>query len=909
LPKGTNFTSLLKISPAVRPEPLAAGFQVDGSSGAENTFIIDGQEVTNFRTGQLNGNNNLPFDLVQEVQVKSSGFEAEYGGATGGVINVVTAGGNNEFHGSFGIQFLPNSWLGDTRPFLNRWGSADGQVEYFTPPDDEGLNTFYTARLTGPIIKDKFWFSAIYSPQVFNTNRTINYYNQSNPTGRTLIETIGYKVRQRNEYALLRLDAAPSNKFRMSGTFLWNPIKVDGAVPGVGEAFTTPAQAVLPSGTLRGAAFQNTQGGRQNSNSINGAIVWTPTNKLVVNVRAGRTFLNEKLNSYGIPTQTRYLCSASGNPATIPGSGCARGFSNFPSNFQIPFDVSTRTTFDADASYYVSNFGGSHNFKFGYQYNRIANDVTDGYKNQGIVVLFYGLGIDAVLGLPATAGNLGAGYLQRFATTGAVSSANQGFYIQDSWRPTSWLSFNLGIRFEKEDVPSFQAGLPGIEFGLGDKVAPRLGVAVDLTRDGKTKLFGSYGWFYDRFKYELPRGSFGGDFFRRDYFEILPGRGALYTNYTLAAILGNNQDRAGGNCPGNNPPNPPLGTGWSVCQLDFRIPSNNPANPIDEGGAVDPNLKAARQSEFTVGMERQFGRNFLLSGRYTHKQVDRAIEDVGIPTPQGSEAYIIGNPGFGLTQTVGPSFGYPATPKAERKYDALELRFDKRLSNNYFFNVSYTYSRLFGNYSGLASSDEAGRSSPNVNRFFDLPFLGFNANGQPDNGRLATDRPHVLKFYGGYIYDWFGRKTNSTEFSIFTTAQSGTPLTTQYTLFSATAILNGRGDLGRTEGFTETDLLITHKIRIKEKYTLVLDFNVRNLFDEKNELTRQTVLSPTNFSGGSLGTGDEPATIQRVFNGGIRDLVLNYINANPTSRRFNSFNLTNGFQGPREIRFGFRFQF
>ena len=87
------------------------------------------------------------------------------------------------------------------------------------------------------------------------------------------------------------------------------------------------------------------------------------------------------------------------------------------------------------------------------------------------------------------------------------------------------------------------------------------------------------------------------------------------------------------------------------------------------------------------------------------------------------------------------------------------LRLDKRFSDNYFFNVSYTYSRLTGNYSGLSSSDEpdglgVGRSSPNVNRFFDLPFLGFNTNGDPDNGLLATDRPHALKLFGSYTFDW-----------------------------------------------------------------------------------------------------------------------------------------------------------
>ena len=163
------------------------------------------------------------------------------------------------------------------------------------------------------------------------------------------------------------------------------------------------------------------------------------------------------------------------------------------------------------------------------------------------------------------------------------------------------------------------------------------------------------------------------------------------------------------------------GPGYSVCQFDFRIPTNLAGADIFETGAVDPDIVAARQSEWTFGIERQLGNNFLLSGRYTHKQVDRAVEDVGVFNAAGSEAYIIGNPGRGLTCQISQEAGRPCID-AERKYDAVEVRVDKR-ATKWFFNASYTWSRLFGNYSGLASSDEAGRTSPNVNRFFDLPFM------------------------------------------------------------------------------------------------------------------------------------------------------------------------------------------
>ncbi|MBK7704190.1 MAG: TonB-dependent receptor [Acidobacteria bacterium] len=930
LPSGTTFSSLLKIAPNVRPEAQTQGFQIDGASGAENVFVIDGQEVTNFRTGNLDSNFNLPFELVQEVQVKSTGYEAEYGGATGGVINVVTVGGNDSWRGAFGIGFQPAKMQGGPRGILtaftaNAISNTPGNTYYYTPNKDGGTNFFPSATFSGPIVKGKLWFSAVYAPQIFDTTRVVDYYSfpngSNNPSGRTTTESIEYNQHFVQEDAFIRLDAQPHSRLRMYGTFLWNPIIQESVLPGVTEGFGGVQSVNFGGsiGTLRGADLLGRQGGRQNANAINGQVTWNPTNYLIINGRAGRSFLNEKTNSYFLPNVTRYVCSALG-PQTAATTGCAQGFQNVANNSQVAYDVSTRTTYDVDATFTGINFGGRHSIKFGFQLNKLFNTVDRGYKNLGIIQMFYDRDITALAGVAATPGNLGSGLMTRFGTVGEASSDNKALFVQDTWQIANRVTINAGVRIENEIVPNFgTTGSNAIKFGWGDKISPRIGVAFDVTGDGKNKIYANWGQFYDRFKYELPRGSFGGDFFRRDYFEVLPtnlgGVGLNYLSYTRANILGSFSDPIGGQCPITAP------TGLSRCQFDFRIATNLAGADIFETGAIDPNIKAARQSEYTVGYDRQLGSNFLMSARYTHKNVDRAIEDVGVFNSQGSEAYIIGNPGLGLVCDIATTANLPCA-KAERKYDAVEVRLDKR-ATKYFFNASYTWSRLFGNYSGLASTDEI-RSSPNVNRFFDLPPLGFTADGDPDNGLLATDRPHVFKAYGGYRFNWNSTNTNVTTVSAFTSIQSGTPLTTIYNLYSlGTTILNGRGDLGRTESFTETDLSISHRYKFgrDNRFTLEPYLDIRNLFDEKNVLGLQTNISAANFTAATLSTaqagcttcGSEAAVFQTIFNGvGIRNFVRNYISSSVTalsSRTLNTYGQANSFQGPRNVRFGFRMSF
>ena len=99
LPKGRSFYDLIQIAPGARNEGLSAGYQVDGASGGENTFYLDGMQMESIQGGTLDNQNKIPVEMVQQMQVKNGIMDAEYGGAMGGVISAVVRSGQNDFHG------------------------------------------------------------------------------------------------------------------------------------------------------------------------------------------------------------------------------------------------------------------------------------------------------------------------------------------------------------------------------------------------------------------------------------------------------------------------------------------------------------------------------------------------------------------------------------------------------------------------------------------------------------------------------------------------------------------------------------------------------------------------------------------------------------------------------------------
>jgi hypothetical protein len=252
----------------------------------------------------------------------------------------------------------------------------------------------------------------------------------------------------------------------------------------------------------------------------------------------------------------------------------------------------------------------------------------------------------------------------------------------------------------------------------------------------------------------------------------------------------------------------------------------------------------------------------------------------------------------------------PPMPKAKRDYDGVEFRLTKRYSDRWQLITSYLWSRLYGNYGGLASSDENGRTSPNVDRYFDGMYLLFDKSGDPVFGLLPTDRPHYWKTQVTYDLPW------GTLVGMNSTVTSGTPVSTTINLlgFSPTFI-NGRGDRGRTPVTSSFDLLLQHEFRLLGHRRVNVNLNVDNLFDQDGVTGYTSTPWRDNFSGvpGFAGTAPPGVLSPRdayLLNGYDPVALVSSLRAAGTNIRDNSlFGKPSGFQGRRQLRVGIKYMF
>jgi hypothetical protein len=813
LPKGRSFQSLALTAPSVNSGEIEGGFQVNGASGAENAFTVDGV-VTN---SLINGSSrqNTVFEYLQEVQVKTTGISAEYGGALGGVISAVTKSGGNTFRGE-GHYLYEGSGLSAApvkRLVLNP--VDDQTVTYEQDSKAPDHRNEIGGSLGGPIVRDKLFFFGSFSPRF--VNRT-NSYRFSNGTEN------GEIARKQRLTQLFGKVTYSSSRFTASGSALYTPTTSEGTVPaynGAGENLITSSLAANAPNLTRG--FDQTQ------TNTSGNVDIVLSNTSFLSARGG--YFHDNYADTGIPNVTNYTYQTSsvgvaGVPANLQGG---IGTLNTPRALIVENDTTKRGFFNLDYNS-AFNAGGYHTLKGGFGFQRTTNDANQAYPG-GFVDIFWNSSF-SFQGSPAGRGTYGYYAVNNRGVQGVAGADILSLYVQDQWTVGDKLTLNVGLRAEDETVPSFREGIEAMSFSWKDKIAPRLGAAYDVRGDGKFKVYGSWGRYYDWTKYELPRGSYGGDIWQ------------IYYRALDTLDLGS-----------LNLSNMPGADLWVVpgSFRDRRVPNFD---------STDPNIKPMYQDSTSIGTEYQLGSEMVFGAHFVHNDLKRTIEDIGALDASGNEAYVIGNPGEGLAEIQSPSgatpLGFPV-PKPKRQYDALEFTLSKRFSKNYLWSASYVLSRLYGNYSGIAASEEVtppttgvasgtaqqqagsiARPGGNANRAWDIDEIFWDSRGNLDVvGRLPTDRPHVVKLYGSYQAP-FG-----TQIGAFFYGASGTPLTTYVITGNQTqAFVNGRGDLGRTDVLTRTDLLVSHELKVGDgNKRLRLELNLLNAFNQKTSRHRFNFLN------------------------------------------------------------------
>ena len=186
IPRGRDFTTVVTSAPGTNDESRAGGLQIDGSSGSENRFIVDGMDTTNLRTG-VSGR-TVYTDFLSEVQVKSSGYAAEYGGATGGVISAITKSGSNNFRGSAGSYYRNNHFQSAPRkswrinPFTDcTLNTCTGTPEFVATPDTQFANWNPIGDIGGPALQNHAWFYFGTSYNRTDNERTTTFRNSPAP--------------------------------------------------------------------------------------------------------------------------------------------------------------------------------------------------------------------------------------------------------------------------------------------------------------------------------------------------------------------------------------------------------------------------------------------------------------------------------------------------------------------------------------------------------------------------------------------------------------------------------------------------------------------------------------------------------------------------------------------------------
>ena len=825
IPMQRGVTGLFYLAPGTT-DSLGGGVanpSISGGSPLDNLYIADGVNITDAAFGGLGIfsrtygtlGTGINTSFIKEVQVKTGGFEPQYGQSQGGIVNIVTQSGGNEYHGSFYGFARPKSLEAARRQAddfsVNKFGKTLHQENY-----DAGLN----AGGYVPGLRNSLFFFGSFNPTV---RREIvrgaerNAKDIANGTGLdsglfTLLGDTARRFRTLN-YAF-KLGYTFNQNHMLAFSIFGDPTSTNLAPIRALNIDNTTANSRLDFGT-RNIALR-----------YNGAV--SPTWTASASLSQGDGYFDETgfadFNLITDRTQpARGNFRAIGLGGVEPTEGATR-----------------RITVDTSKQF---SFSGTHTFGIGYQYQRalFSGSVTSSGPRYKIPATnATGVPITSLAG-PGAAVAIGQQLSPRFTLFTAPPSCTlcpfldipgQGdqrvflrgagdfgdpifdtrsnyhaAYVQDTWRFNRYVTALLGLRTEQERIIGSPGTVTGkrIAYSFTGQWAPRLGVTVDPLGQGKTKVSYNFGRFFEYIPLDFAEralsnfSGFGPASFAPDFFIDATGKRRASLNEFGVVI-------------------PAIDAAHFLNRAAGGLNSSPLFSMQDPTNQILPGTKLGFAQEHVLGFEQQLRRNFVLSVRYLDRRLKRIVEDGAAVSPESAalfgQTYFLGNISSRLDAAVNPiSHVLPPTfvpilngnnlptnlpdrcsptlftgvrdfqgkllgfvcyeangvngrpagdpgadgtpdgfPDPVHIYRAVEIELNKRFSNNWQLLSNWRIASVKGNFEGHFRNDN-NQTDPAVSSLFDFTDGDFGLLGdQTAVGPLNTDRRHVINVYGSYAF-------------------------------------------------------------------------------------------------------------------------------------------------------------
>ena len=884
-PSGRLYTEVLRETPGATEDLVGVG--VFGATGAENSYVIEGLNTTGVGFGLAES--DLPIDFFEEIEIKTAGYMPEHGRSLGGIYNLVLRRGGNDFHGDVFFNISPGFLQLEADP-VGRVGEAIGREDSLQADLDMGF------ALGGPIIRDRLWFFLGFNPRfrisdvdrIYRTRVDANGDGEPDvdpDDGREVLREVGRDRRVRDQtfyYIAGKLTLGLSPDHRVELSYFGNPRRVDGVQRAIDdsrfsnglsgdELYITGTRAQsshnvalnysgqLLDRTLQFEAFAGVHT-EHDRNGVDGrrSIEYLYEQSLS-DLEPGRCpedpstpFIDCLVTDY-IEGETAFY------DESLVRYSAGLSLTHLVGSHSVAYGVETEIkTYES-----LRGFGGgAEEVRYG------PDPVADPYAFERFYYARQGAGDDVIL-----FGTDGRPHFQA-----DVSNLTLSAYLQDTWEVTRHLTVGGGLRWDFEQIRDAQGEAL---ITIADEFAPRVGISYDPTGVGRSRIFVSYGWFYESIPLDLNQRSFSAEGFGIRYVDQ---SGDFYCF-----------DEDGNPVPGGSPPD---------CTYDPYGVLGGQNSPVvnDLGGQY--------HEELVLGAEYDVGGGLVVGVSGILRRLLQAVEDI---SPDDGNNYFLANPGVNdcdvpaefrepLMDVCSDAAGnYDPSktvfPEPQRRYVGLVVSARKAMEDHWQLLASYTLSRNFGNYTGLFSSDNE-QLDPNITSQYDLPGLLENRRGP-----LPNDRTHQIKVSGAVQLGGLADALDGFTVGLRYQGLSGSPINYlgRHDLYGRReAFILPRGEGGRTPFLHQVDTLVGYDIGLARDVTLNLNITVFNVFNFQEAVVVDEEYSTDVVEPHPRGT---PESELRSVEDADMDGEPDAVNVNPT------FGEPRRLQPPLYIRLGARLSF